>query len=56
MAEKRRTFDPEFREGVVRIVTEDGKPVAEVAKDLASPWPAECPGPPGRDGAGRRER
>ncbi|MFJ2829316.1 transposase [Streptomyces sp. NPDC087263] len=34
MAEKRRTFDPEFREGVVRIVTETGKPVAEVAKDL----------------------
>ncbi|MGW7365905.1 transposase [Streptomyces sp. NPDC054841] len=35
MAEKRRKFDPEFREGAVRIVTETGKAIAEVAKDLA---------------------
>ncbi|MEU9457025.1 transposase [Streptomyces sp. NPDC048277] len=34
MAEKRRKFDPEFREGVVRIVTETGKTIAEVAEDL----------------------
>ncbi|MFE5689415.1 transposase [Streptomyces sp. NPDC056512] len=34
MAEKRRKFDPEFREGAVRIVAETGKSVAEVAKDL----------------------
>jgi transposase len=34
MAEKRRKFDAEFREGAVRIVTETGKPVAHVAKDL----------------------
>ncbi|MGY0063866.1 transposase [Streptomyces sp. LZ34] len=34
MAEKRRKFEPEFREGAVRIVTETGKTVAEVAKDL----------------------
>lgn len=34
MAEKRRKFDPEFREGAVRIVTETGKSVAEAAKDL----------------------
>jgi transposase len=34
MAEKRRRFDPEFREGAVRIVTETGKSVAEVARDL----------------------
>ncbi|MGJ3558506.1 transposase [Streptomyces sp. INA 01156] len=34
MAEKRRKLDAEFREGAVRIVTETGKPVAQVAKDL----------------------
>ncbi|MGP4049614.1 transposase [Streptomyces sp. 2A115] len=34
MADKRRKFDPEFREGAVRIVAETGKPIAEVAKDL----------------------
>ncbi|MGW6154179.1 transposase [Streptomyces sp. NPDC055144] len=34
MTEKRRKFDPEFREGAVRIVTETGKSIAEVAKDL----------------------
>ena len=34
MAEKRRKFDKEFREGAVRIVLESGKPVAQVARDL----------------------
>lgn len=34
MAEKRRVFTAEFREGAVRIVTETGKPIAEVAQDL----------------------
>lgn len=34
MAEKRRKFDPEFREGAVRIVMETGKTIAEVAEDL----------------------
>ncbi|WP_329074350.1 transposase [Streptomyces niveus] len=34
MAEKRRKFDAEFREGAVRIVTETGKSVGEVAEDL----------------------
>jgi transposase len=31
MPESRRRFDPEFREGAVRIVREAGKPVAQVA-------------------------
>src|ERR1700689_4478223 len=34
MPEKRRKFDPEFREGAVRIGRETGKPVAQVARDL----------------------
>ncbi|WP_083973996.1 transposase [Kitasatospora mediocidica] len=32
MAEKRRKFDAEFREGAVRIVAETGKTLAEVAR------------------------
>jgi transposase len=34
MPETRRRYDPEFREGAVRIVRETGKPVAQVARDL----------------------
>jgi transposase len=34
MAEVRRKYDPEFREGAVRIVRETKKPVAQVAEDL----------------------
>ncbi|MEU9014672.1 transposase [Streptomyces sp. NPDC048479] len=34
MAEKRRRYDAEFREGAVRLVAETGKPIAEVSRDL----------------------
>jgi transposase len=34
MAETRRKFDRDFKEGAVRLVRETGRPVAEVARDL----------------------
>lgn len=34
MAETRRKFDQDFREGAVGLVRETGKPVAQVARDL----------------------
>ncbi len=34
MAEVRRKYDPEFREGAVRIVRETNKSIAQVAEDL----------------------
>src|SRR5438046_9066241 len=34
MAETRRKFDHDFREGAVRLARETGKPIAEVARDL----------------------
>lgn len=34
MASRKRTYDAEFREGAVRIVSETGKPIPEVAEDL----------------------
>jgi transposase len=34
MPEVRRKYDPEFREGAVRIVRETNKPIAQVADDL----------------------
>ncbi len=34
MAKLRRTFTPEFRVQAVKLVTEQGKSIAEVARDL----------------------
>jgi transposase len=34
MAETRRKFDQDFKEGAVRLVRETGKPIALVARDL----------------------
>ncbi len=34
MAGTRRKFDPDFREGAIRLVRETGKPIAQVARDL----------------------
>lgn len=34
MADMRRKFDLEFREGAVRIVRETGRPIAQVAREL----------------------
>ena len=34
MAETRRKFDADFKEGAVRLVRETGKPIAQVAREL----------------------
>ena len=34
MAETRRKFDEDFRQGAVRIVRETGRPIAQVAREL----------------------
>ena len=41
MAETRRKFDQDFKEGAARLVRETGKPVAQGANDLGineGPW------------------
>ena len=32
--EKRRKYDPDFKEGAVQLVRETGKPIAQVAREL----------------------
>ena len=34
MAETRRKFDEDFKQGAVRLVRETGKPIAQVAREL----------------------
>lgn len=34
MPEKRRKFDPDFREGAVRLVLDTGRPIAEIAREI----------------------
>jgi transposase len=34
VAENRRKFDEDFRQGAVRIVRETGRPIAQVAREL----------------------
>jgi transposase len=34
VAESRRKFDQDFKEGAVRLVRETGRPIAQIAKDL----------------------
>ena len=34
MADTRRKFDQDFREGAVRLVRETGRPIAQIARDL----------------------
>ncbi|MEO6059386.1 MAG: transposase [Gemmatimonadota bacterium] len=35
MSKFRRAFSPEFKQEAVRLVTEGGRPLAEVARELA---------------------
>ena len=37
MAQVRRKFDEDFKQGAVRLVRETGKPTAQVARELGSP-------------------
>ncbi len=34
MPEKRRKYDPEFKQGAVRLVLDTGRPIAEIAREI----------------------
>lgn len=34
MPENRRKYDPEFKEGAVRLVLDTGRPIAEIAREI----------------------
>ena len=34
MPEHRRKYDPEFKEGAVRLVIDSGRPIAEIAREI----------------------
>jgi transposase len=54
MAETRRKFDEDFKQGAVRLVRETGKSIAQVARDLGinegtlGNWGERRPAAPGR--------
>jgi len=55
MAETRRKFDRDFKEGAVRLVRGTGRPVAQVARDRGiNEGPAASP--PAAAGPGRSTR
>jgi transposase len=51
MAEVRRKFDEDFKQGAVRLVREIGKPIAQVAGSWASTRARWATGAPGTGGS-----
>jgi transposase-like protein len=38
MARSYRKYDEDFKRGAVQLVVETGKPIAQVARELANSW------------------